>query len=363
MLTGRQKYWIVLNHLSYDAAHGFTPNILSITNLPWEGDAKLSFFFRKYEAILNGLAKPIDDDTLRLTLYDKIQSSQLLAHDLAHYKRAEDPYHPEHRTVYCHAFLLDCIRKKVKSMELDANAANIKSSIAGGGRGMLPGAVADDAAGGGGGGGGKLSNKEKRDKKKADKQAAAAANAAPAGTVGKGKGGGKGKGSGKGSVETRSPGKPKELSEKRKTDIKDNRKTIMDQGLCYKFQLGTCTITDGTCPHKHQYFSMKTLNGAAAPNGGPKSPRASTPPKELSAEEKAKRKDMACPYKAEGHCRWGDKCYYSHTKVAGGAAVIAMSAALIPGAQATSDGEKGFEEGDSIRRQFRFKTLLSLSFL
>ena len=30
MITGRQKYRVVLDHLGYDEAHGFTYNILSI---------------------------------------------------------------------------------------------------------------------------------------------------------------------------------------------------------------------------------------------------------------------------------------------------------------------------------------------
>ena len=45
MMTGRQKYFLILQHLAYDAAHGFTHNILSISNLVYDGDSKLAHFF------------------------------------------------------------------------------------------------------------------------------------------------------------------------------------------------------------------------------------------------------------------------------------------------------------------------------
>lgn len=99
MTTGRQTYFMVLGRLQYDHNHGFTYNIISIINLAFEGDRKLASFLRRCDMILNGLSTPIADDILRLQLYDKIKSYTLLQHDLAWFKRAEDPNDDNHHKV------------------------------------------------------------------------------------------------------------------------------------------------------------------------------------------------------------------------------------------------------------------------
>lgn len=70
MITGRQKYFLYLSHLAYDQGHGFTYNVLSLTNLAFEGDSKLAHFPRNYDMLINGLSKPIDEEILRLNLHE-----------------------------------------------------------------------------------------------------------------------------------------------------------------------------------------------------------------------------------------------------------------------------------------------------
>ena len=53
MITGGQKYWIILDRLSLDAAHGLTHDILFRQHLRIEGDQKLAEFSRKHQSILS----------------------------------------------------------------------------------------------------------------------------------------------------------------------------------------------------------------------------------------------------------------------------------------------------------------------
>ena len=140
MISGRQIYFVVLSHLEYDRLHGFTYNILSIQQLHYEGDGKLEHFVRKYESIINGLSTPIAEDILRLQLFDKIKNSQILAHDIAWFRRSEDPSSPDHATVYTHSWLKKIIHAKIKSQELDVNAASVLKTL---NQVTVPGAPAD----------------------------------------------------------------------------------------------------------------------------------------------------------------------------------------------------------------------------
>ena len=72
-----------------------------------------------------GLSAPIAEDILRLGLFDKIKNSKVLEHDLAHFRRAEDPVSPDHATVYTHDWLVNIIRSKIKTQELDVNAKSV----------------------------------------------------------------------------------------------------------------------------------------------------------------------------------------------------------------------------------------------
>ena len=93
-----------------------------------------------------------------------------------------------------------------------------------------------------------------------------------------------------------------------------NRKFIKEQGLCLRFNLGTCPNTTETCPYKHVYFSIKSIGEKTNPDGkGRKSPRASSPAKPLSEEEKLARSKLPCPFLARGSCTFGDRCHYSHS--------------------------------------------------
>ena len=109
-----------------------------------------------------------------------------------------------------------------------------------------------------------------------------------------------------------------------------NKKQIMDQGLCISFNLGTCPNTSETRSFKHKYFSLKSIN----PDGNrQKSPRASSPSKPISEEEKLARSKIPCPFHARGSCSFGDKCHYSHTAPLTGASASAP-ATTVPGAVA-----------------------------
>ena len=120
---------MILDRFAYDEGHGFTYNVLSLTNLAFEGDSKLAQFFRQYDMIINGLSEPIDEDILRLSLYMKLKDSTLLQHGLAWFKRAADPHDDNHQKVYTHDWLLREVRSKVKSAELEINATSVLKSL------------------------------------------------------------------------------------------------------------------------------------------------------------------------------------------------------------------------------------------
>ena len=299
MITGRQKYFVYLSHLHYDVDHGSTYNILSLTNLAFEGDTKLAHFLRRYDEIINGLSEPISENVLRLNLYEKIKNSTLLQHDLAWFKRAADPSDDNHQKVRTHDWLLKVIRGRIKAAELEINASSVLKSLSHPAS-SVPGAVGAQAT------------ESKKDKKAKEKTYAAAAYAA-----GPDKGKGKGKGKGKDQPRT-APVVGQPPSTERLATLDKYSKEIKDQGLCLYFNKGKCTRSRDDCKFKHTYFSFKSIAGNAAP-------AAARPPlikKEYTPKELAERAKTPCPFVAKpSGCTFGDKCHYNHEAKHGGVAL------------------------------------------
>ena len=144
------------------------------------------------------------------------------------------------------------------------------------------------------------------------------------------------------------PPPPQPISDKRKADVMANKKAIMDQGLCFNFNLGKCSKTAETCSHKHKYFSLKSLSAGGSK---PQSPRAATPPKQLSEEEKLARSKLPCPFHARGKCSFGDKCHYSHTAPLNGG--VAQAGATIPGTVAVLTACASMPTADAVSPTFQ----------
>ena len=178
-----------------------------------------------------GLSSPVAEDILRLQLFDKLKNSTILAHDLAWFRRAEAPANPEHLTVFTHDWLLNVIRSKIKSQELDLNARSVMTSLAnnssplpGLGAGVEDPTVPDDTS-----------------------------------DTTEGRGNGRGKGKHATNAAT-PPADAKAVPQHRLDTLKANEAAIKAQKLCLEYNRtgGHCLQAD--CIYTHRYFSINSLN-------------------------------------------------------------------------------------------------------
>ena len=297
MITGRQKHFLYLGHLAYDEGHGFTYNVLSLTNLAFEGDAKLAQFLRRYDMIINGLSKPIEEQILRLNLYTKLKNATLLQHDLAWFKRVADPHDDNHQKVYTHDWLLKVVRGKIKAIELEINATSVLRSLSN--PSSAPGMVGTQEQG----------NKDNKSNKGGAIDCKDVSDGAcPPGPVGKGKG-------------KNNDQAPKPPADERVAIVKEHADTIQKQCLCLKYNLGTCTKTDCQVG-KHIYLSTRYSGKAVSEDKPPKTKKEST------QEELADRAKKPCPYLSKPSCcSFGDKCHFNHDGTHGGVALARVALA------------------------------------
>ena len=151
--------------------------ITDFADLEWRGDkpTEIHTFMCIWENMLSQMHTSLSRHELAGILSQKLEKSNVLKEDLAHYYRQE-PGHPDHSYEYS----INPMTRYLKRKRYDVNrVGGIQSILKNMGRGAAP-AVDDDA---------KSKRAKAKQKKKAKEAAEAAKLAAPAG---KGKGGGKG---------------------------------------------------------------------------------------------------------------------------------------------------------------------------
>ena len=101
MLKGRQIAWLVLKHFQTNPRLGVMYQITDFAGLEWRGDkpAEIHTFTYIWENMFSQMHTSLSRHELAGILLQKLEKSNVLKEDLAHYWRKE-PGHPDHSYEY-----------------------------------------------------------------------------------------------------------------------------------------------------------------------------------------------------------------------------------------------------------------------
>ena len=265
--TGRQLFFIFIKSFKSRGELNHGTRVEQIHNIKYPGDAKMRIFYECWVSLIEDVDAQLPEETLRRLLREKLDSSDELAIDLAHFDRLD-----EENDDYSHKWLCQrmerCIQRKAEKKNDESYNDQIGKMFR---APVKNGAPAENAAGAEGGkGGGKRRRTRSRNRNR-DKSGG-----------GGGGGGGdpkakaKAKAKGKAKAKAKAKAAPATPAEGGREQSRGRSKTYL-KGVCYAFNHGGCQYSDEDCRFKHELVKKsekdliprpRSVSAGGDPKGG-----------------------------------------------------------------------------------------------